>query len=361
MDKNSKFSETGCYVCATKSHFRIMNYLGFFPIKLECHHQKPSHRTETFSIRNDKTGFIICLAHIGFTTLFLIQSMLKLIKVARNSPDVVIIIESLCSVMHLMALMCVMFVLNETSSRKLEIQGFAKIYEAYSSLRPMFTKLTEEQLNYDTFIFILFILGCLVSNYIEIFYNLVNGLKVTVDDCYDNFALTWSTTIVCSKFYMFISTVNLYGYFLDEHHAYVRNYILEPKRRQKMVDKSIATLSDYVGDQEVATRGPILVDSVKSVYDIRLKMIQIRKSYSAIYFNFVFMNDYYNPTIFIALSGTVLYGIASVFAFCGILMDGFMVDFFMTKIISFFILTAFVIYIIFCVSDVYFKVNYILQ
>lgn len=340
-----------------------MNYLGFFPIKLECHHQKPSHPTETFSIRNDKTGYIICLAHIGFTTLFLIQSILKVIKVAPNSPDVVIIIESVCSVMHLMALMCVMFVLTETFSIKLEIQGFAKIYEAYSSLRPIFTKLTEEKLNHDTFIFILFILGCLVSNYIEVLYNFINGLNVTVDDCYDNFALTWSTTIVCSKFYMFISTVNLYGYLLDEHHAYVRNYILEPKRRQKRttVDKSIATLSDYVGDEVVAPGGLIFVESVKSIYDIRLKMIQIRKSYSAIYFNFVFMNDYYNPTIFIALSGTVLYGIANVFAFCGILMDGFTVDFFMTKIISFLILTSFVIYIIFGVSDVYFKVNYILQ
>lgn len=356
-------SETGCFVCVTKSHFRVMYSLGLFPFKLECP-KNGLKANSSFSIRYDKTGLMISLAHHLILTLFLIRTINKVINIPEDSPDLAILWTYLYSIFHLMALLCLDLNLIQTKFHKQEIQGLSKICETHSFLRPIFTKTIAKKLNNDTFWFLMYIIIISGSNFVEIFYNLIYE-SVTMDDVYFSMGSALSCVYICTKFYMFIASMYTYGYLLDEHHDYLKYNILEPKRTPKNYDfddetETIATLSDYVDYSEKRlTVGQFVFvkTAVKCRYDIQLKMIQMRKLYTAIFFNIVYMNDYYGMALMLAYSAALLYAVVVLFAWLGIISDGYEVDFFISISSSHYIVLVFLIDMMLRFSFLHYKVG----
>lgn len=366
MENIKSCIETGCYVCATKSHFHLMYYLGYFPLKLQCAPEKPQKEKKAFSVHYDKTGFMISFAHHIILIQFLIASIYEILNLPDGSHDLVIILKYLDSMFIIGALVCLHWTVHHTPNQKLEIEGLAKIGEAHFLLRPMYTKVTKERINYDTYLFALVLLiiipGC---NFIEIFYNWIYDLNVTMGEVYFCLSKVYISWHVWSKFYMAFAVVQWYGYFLDEHHDYLKYKILEPKRTPKSynmeeeTDDTITTLSDYVDTENRTHNGRfVFVKSAESYYDIRLKMIPMRKLYSAIFSNLVFMNDSYNPQLLLGFFYVMGYGTAMVFTFSGILVEGYTVDLLITRVISFTLLVGLCSYLILSLNFLYNKVNF---
>lgn len=222
MNNTKNCSETGCYVCATRNHFRLLYYLGCFPLRLECHPKKPLKPKEAFAVQYDKTGFIIAIVYHLIAIQFIIEGLFQTLNLPEDSPDVLIIMGYFQAGMHAVALMGLHWNLFQLPNTKLEIEGFSQICEAHSLLRPMFTTATQEKINYDTYVFVLVLLGIFGSSFTEIGYKLLYNFNVTIGEVYFAIDQTFSLAVIGTKVQMFFMGLNFYGYLLEEHHDYLK-------------------------------------------------------------------------------------------------------------------------------------------
>lgn len=348
----AKVQEIGCFVCALKNIFKLQIYLGCLPLNLKCIHTKGSKH---YSVNYDSKSISILIIQFVILLWFMQETIFKIIELAfaEDFSFLATCLECVQCLLHTMALVSLFFVCTQTSEIKNEIQGFYTICNTYGHKYPLFTKITERKLTQDSNRFNLFLISFWILNYLEVLYNLITDFHLSFDECFTNFKLAWSSTIVFVKFYMFISNAKCYFNVFDEHHNYLRKYILDPKWKRSK-HNSVSACVDRKGKKVFVRPAIGLIN-----FELMDTMIEVRKVYSAFFCNFLIMNEYHNPSLITSTGVTMSYAVVNAFVLSSIIIEGYEAESIWTRSLSFLVLMSFIAYMIIAVTDLYYVVSII--